>query len=51
MSKKEFNLIFNTLTCIPKILINENAIVYLRNDCWIAGKVIDADGLVKTHRN
>lgn len=46
MSKKEFFNTFNTLACIPKILINENAIVFLRNDCWIAGKIVDADGLV-----
>lgn len=44
MSKKEYYNTFNTLACIPKILINEKAVVYLRNDCYIAGKIVDADG-------
>lgn len=44
MSKKEFYNTFNTLACIPKILVKQKAIVYLRNDCWVAGNVIDADG-------
>lgn len=47
MSKKEFWNTFNTLACIPNILVNEKAIVYLRNDCWIAGKIVEADGYAK----
>ncbi|KAG5680067.1 hypothetical protein PVAND_009595 [Polypedilum vanderplanki] len=46
MSKKEFFNIFNTLSCVPKILINESAIIFLRNECWIAGNIVDADGFM-----
>lgn len=44
MSKKEFFNLFNTLACVPTILINESVIIYLRNECWIAGLCSDADG-------
>lgn len=45
MSKRKevFNLA-NSLACVPKLLVNKTAIVYMRNETWVAGKVLDADG-------
>lgn len=46
MSKKEFFNVFNSLVCVPKILLNENVLIYLRNECWVAGKITDVDGFM-----
>lgn len=45
MSKrKEYFNLFNTLSCIPNILIKKNVLIFMRNDTWVAGTVQDADG-------
>lgn len=42
--RKEYFNLFNTLACIPNILINKNALIYMRNETWVAGKIVNADG-------
>ncbi|CRK90872.1 CLUMA_CG004562, isoform A [Clunio marinus] len=44
--KKEFFNIHNNLTSIPCLLINKNVLIFLRNESWVAGKIVDADGLM-----
>lgn len=45
MSKrKEYFNLFNTLACIPSMLINKNVLIFMRNETWVAGKIVDADG-------
>lgn len=45
-AKEVFNL-FNSLVCIPSIIKNKSALIFLRNDTWVAGVVVDADGSVE----
>lgn len=42
--KKESYNKYNTLNCIPQILMNRNVLIDLRNECSVAGKIVDADG-------
>lgn len=44
-AKEVFNL-YNSLVCIPSIIKNKSALIFLRNDTWVAGVVVDADGSV-----
>lgn len=44
--KKEYFNLFNTLACIPNILVNKNVLIFMRNETWVAGKITNADGLV-----
>lgn len=46
--KEVFNLA-NSLACIPSILLGKCAVIYMRNETWVAGKVTDYDGWVKTN--
>jgi len=46
MSRKEYFNLYNTLSCIPNILLNENVLILLRNDTWVAGKISSADGFM-----
>lgn len=43
-SRVETHHIFNSLACIPYILLNKSTIIDLRNETSVAGRIDDVDG-------
>lgn len=46
LSKIESFRVYNSLACIPFILLNKNTMIDLWNDTSVAGTIEDVDGLV-----
>lgn len=44
MSKLESHKFFNSLSCIPYILLNKSTMIDLRNETTVAGIISDVDG-------
>lgn len=44
ISKVEKHNVFNTLACIPFILLKKNTVIDLRNQTSVAGTIDDVDG-------
>lgn len=43
-SKIETYHIFNSLACVPYILLDHNTIIDMRNETSVAGRIDDVDG-------
>lgn len=44
LSKVEYYNVYNTLCCVPFLLVNHNTIIDLRNETSVAGKIDHVDG-------
>lgn len=44
LSKIEYHQVYNSLACIPFILLNKNTWIDLWNDTSVAGTIEDVDG-------
>lgn len=44
LSKVEKHNVYNTLACIPFILLNKNTVIDLRNQTSVAGTIDEVDG-------
>lgn len=44
LSKVEKYNFFNTLACVPFILLNKNTVIDLRNETSVAGTIDEVDG-------
>lgn len=49
ISKIERFNVFNSLSCVPYLLLNHNTMIDLRNETSVAGTVLDVDGYNITH--